>query len=47
VIAGYAIGAFTGWLVPFLHKKKKSTDKFSFAPISIQGNTGIYLSYKF
>ena len=47
VIAGYAIGAFTGWLVPFLHKKKKSTDKFSFAPISIQGNAGIYLSYKF
>jgi membrane-associated phospholipid phosphatase len=47
VIAGYAIGAFTGWLVPFLHKKKKSSDKFSFAPISIQGNAGIYLSYKF
>ena len=47
VITGYAIGAFTGWLVPFLHRKKKSTDKFSFAPISIQGNAGIYLSYKF
>ena len=47
VIAGYAIGAFTGWLVPFLHKKKKSTDKFLFAPISIQGNAGIYLAYKF
>jgi len=47
VIAAYAIGAFTGWLVPFLHKKKKSSDKFSFAPISVQGNAGIYLSYKF
>jgi len=34
-------------LVPFLHKKKKSTDKFLFAPISIQGNAGIYLAYKF
>ncbi len=22
VMAGYAVGAFTGWLIPHLHKKK-------------------------
>jgi len=47
VIAGYAAGAFTGWLIPYLHKKRKKKDKFSFAPININGNAGVYLSYKF
>ncbi len=47
VIAAYAIGAFTGWIVPFLHKKKNKNDKFSFAPVNIQGNAGLYMSYKF
>ncbi len=47
VIAGYAIGALTGWLVPFLHKKRKPDAKFSFAPTTIYGNAGIYLSYQF
>jgi membrane-associated phospholipid phosphatase len=47
VIAAYAAGAFTGWLIPFLHKKKRSDSKFSFAPVNIQGNAGLYMSLKF
>ncbi len=47
VITAYAIGAFSGWFIPFLHKKKNKEDKFSFTPININGNLGIYLSYKF
>ena len=47
VIAGYAVGAFTGWLIPFLHKKRHKEDKFSFAPVNINGNAGLYFSYKF
>ena len=46
VIAAYAAGAFTGWLIPFLHKKKRHDSKFSFAPVNIQGNAGLYLSLK-
>ncbi len=47
VIAAYAVGALTGWIIPFLHKKKNKNDKFSFAPVNIQGNAGLYMSYKF
>ncbi len=47
VMVGYALGALTGWLVPFLHKKKDKKDKFSFAPTTIYGHAGVYLSYKF
>ena len=47
VIAGYAVGVFTGWFIPFLHKKKNREDKFSVAPTTINGNAGIYFSYKF
>lgn len=47
VMVAYAVGAVTGWLVPFLHKKKDKQDKFSFAPTTIYGHAGIYLSYKF
>lgn len=46
VIAAYAAGALTGWLVPFLHKKRKTDGKFSFAPVNIQGNAGLYMSLK-
>lgn len=45
VITAYAVGALTGWIVPFLHKKKNKN--FTMAAISINGNAGIYLSYKF
>ncbi len=45
-IAAYAAGAFTGWLIPFLHKKKRPDSKFSFAPVNIQGNAGLYMSLK-
>ena len=47
VIAGYAVGAFTGWIIPFLHKKKNKEDRFSITPINIHGSAGLYLSYKF
>jgi len=47
VMAAYVVGAFTGWLVPFLHKKKMTTGKFSFAPVNIQGNAGLYMSFEF
>ncbi len=47
VIVGYAAGALTGWLVPFLHKKKNKKDRFSYAPTTIYGHAGVYLSYKF
>ena len=46
IIAAYAAGAITGWLIPFLHKKKRSDGKFSFAPVNIQGNAGLYMSLK-
>ncbi len=47
VIAAYAAGSLTGWLIPFLHKKRKINDKFSFAPVNIRGNAGLYMSFKF
>lgn len=45
VIAGFGIGAFVGWLVPHLNRKKKST-KFSFTPYSQEGANGLSLVYK-
>ncbi len=47
VMVGYAVGALTGWLVPFLHKKKNGKNKLSYAPTTIYGHAGVYLSYKF
>ncbi|NOX84579.1 MAG: phosphatase PAP2 family protein [Chlorobi bacterium] len=47
VIVGYAVGAVTGWLVPYLHKKKNKNDRFSYSPTTIYGHAGVYLSYKF
>ena len=47
VIAGYVAGAFTGWLIPHLHKKKKQKANFSLSPINYFGTPGMYFSLKF
>jgi len=47
VMTGYAIGAFVGWLIPELHKKKKMPDGLSISPSFSYGSRGIYLSYRF
>ena len=47
VITGYAIGAFTGWLIPHLHKKKgRHTNKLSMCPVIYDGTPGLYLSLR-
>lgn len=43
VIAGYALGAGIGYLVPTLHKKKVLPKGMTFAP----AGGGVYLSYRF
>jgi len=45
-ISGYVFGAFVGWLVPELHKKKLVDKKLSIYPLYQQGYKGIYLSYQ-
>jgi len=47
VMTGYAIGAFVGWLIPELHKKKKLNEGLSISPSFSYGSRGIYLSYRF
>lgn len=47
VIAAYAAGALTGWLVPHLHKKKKKKSSFSMSPIYYYGNPGMHFSLRF
>jgi len=47
VMTGYAIGAFTGWLVPHLHKKKALHPKLSIYPTRSSKSTGMALKYKF
>lgn len=47
VISGFAIGAFVGWLIPELHKKKDADRKLSITPIYNLDNKGIYISYRF
>jgi len=47
VMTGYAVGAVTGWLVPHLHKKKKSDANYSLLPIMYNGTPGLYFNYKF
>lgn len=42
VIAGFAIGAIAGWIVPHLNKKKKES-QFSLKPYSISGANGLSL----
>ncbi len=47
VITGYAIGAFTGWLIPHLHKKKgRRSNKLSMYPVIYYGSPGLYLSLR-
>ena len=46
VITGYAIGAFTGWLVPHLHLKKNLKTNLSVYPVRMYGVNGIGLTFK-
>jgi len=46
VITGFVIGGAIGWLVPHLHKTKKSNSKFSMTPFNFNGATGLSLSFK-
>ncbi|CAH1002554.1 hypothetical protein LEM8419_03428 [Neolewinella maritima] len=43
VVAGYALGAVVGYLVPALHRKPIANQKITLAP----AGSGIYLSYRF
>ena len=47
VISSLAIGAFVGWLIRELHKKKYAKKKLSITPIYNLDNKGIYISYRF
>ena len=44
VMTGFAVGAFAGWLIPHLHKKKES--KLSLAPFNYQNANGLSLTLK-
>ncbi|MEQ9289011.1 MAG: phosphatase PAP2 family protein [Cyclobacteriaceae bacterium] len=46
VLAGYATGAFIGFIVPHLHKKKESTSRLSWQPLVTGGFTGLSLAVK-
>ncbi|PHI21321.1 hypothetical protein CEQ90_02670 [Lewinellaceae bacterium SD302] len=43
VVAGYALGAAVGYLVPALHKRPTNKRRFTLSP----GGEGIYMSYTF
>ncbi|MCB9235769.1 MAG: phosphatase PAP2 family protein [Bacteroidia bacterium] len=45
VVTGYAVGAFTGWIIPHLHKKKSQAN-LSFYPLG-PGNQGVGMIYRF
>lgn len=45
VAAGYAIGAFTGWLVPQLHRRRD--DAVGIAPIFLPDGAGMALEWRF
>lgn len=47
VITGYIVGAFTGWVIPHLHKKKAIHSGFSFYPVRQFGVNGMGFTYKF
>jgi membrane-associated phospholipid phosphatase len=47
VITGYALGAFVGWLIPELHKKKDVDRKLSLTPFYNLDAKGLYMSYRF
>lgn len=47
VIAGYAIGAAVGYLVPFLHKRKPIVEGMTVAPYSSgRRDIGVYIRYR-
>lgn len=46
VIAGYAVGALVGFIVPHLHKKKKEESVLSWQPLFSDDYTGLSLSVK-
>ena len=46
-ISGVAFGAFVGWLIPELHKKKDAERKLSITPLYSLGSNGVYISYRF
>jgi len=45
VITGYIVGAFTGWVIPHLHKKKKKDSNLSFYPVRMYGVNGIGMTF--
>ena len=45
VLAGYAVGATVGWLVPYLHRQPD--DGLSFDPVLIDGDPGVSMSVSF
>lgn len=48
IIAGYALGASIGYLVPFLHKKKPIVEGMTVMPYSgLNKEMGLYMSYRF
>ena len=46
VMAGYAVGALVGFIVPHLHKKKKEESVLSWQPLFSDDYTGLSLSVK-
>jgi len=47
VITGYIVGAFTGWVIPHLHKKKKKNSGLSMYPVRLYGVNGMGMTFKF
>lgn len=46
VIAGYLVGAATGYLVPELHRRKRLPKGMTLAPFGSQFGAGLHLSYR-
>jgi membrane-associated phospholipid phosphatase len=46
IITGYVVGGAIGYLVPFLHKKRKSNENLSLMPVAGPNNLGLYVSYR-
>jgi membrane-associated phospholipid phosphatase len=46
VITGYAMGAFTGWLIPHLHSRSKQNSNINLYPTNVFGYSGLGLQLK-
>lgn len=46
IITGYMVGGAIGYLVPWLHKRKRLPDGMSLSPYSNGNAVGMYLSYR-